>query len=86
MKNSYLLILSLLLTFSANAQKLVEGNAIRIIDNRKDIYHDKNELQRKLLIKNALIDAVEKGADISATAERDISKMLDKMFKKAGFK
>lgn len=28
----------------------------------------------------------QKGQDISATAERDISKMLDKMFKKAGFK
>ena len=28
----------------------------------------------------------EKGSDISATAERDISKMLDRMFKKAGFK
>ena len=28
----------------------------------------------------------QKGQDISATAERDISKMLDRMFKKAGFK
>jgi len=28
----------------------------------------------------------EKGSDISATAERDMMKMLDRMFKKAGFK
>ena len=38
---------------------------MRIIDNRKDIYHDKNELHRKILMKEALLEAVEKGADIS---------------------
>ncbi len=50
---------------SADAQKLVEGSAVRIIDNRKDIYHDKNELHRKILIKEAILEAIEKGADIS---------------------
>ena len=28
----------------------------------------------------------QKNSDVMATAERDISKMLDRMFKKAGFK
>jgi hypothetical protein len=65
MKIPYILIGLILFALAANAQKLVEGNAVRIIDNRKDIYHDKNEFQRKILIKEALIDAVEKGADIS---------------------
>jgi hypothetical protein len=65
MKAIYILLGLILISLAANAQKLVEGNAVRIIDNRKDIYHDKNELQRKILMKEALIDAVEKGANIS---------------------
>ena len=28
----------------------------------------------------------EKGSNIASTAERDVSKMLDRMFKQAGFK
>lgn len=46
-------------------QNQVEGNAVRIIDNRKDIYHDKNEIHRKILIKEVILDAIEKGADVS---------------------
>jgi len=65
MKTVYFLFALITISFSANAQKLVEGNSVRIIDNRKDIYHDKNELHRKILMKEALLEAVEKGADIS---------------------
>lgn len=65
MKTIYFLFGLLLVSFFANAQKIVEGNSVRIIDNRKDIYHDKNELHRKILIKEAILEAIEKGADIS---------------------
>lgn len=65
MKAIYFLFGLILLALSSNAQKLVEGNSVRIIDNRKDIYHDKNELHRKILIKEAILEAIEKGADIS---------------------
>ena len=61
---SFLFVL-IFTSLCVNAQKLVEGNSVRIIDNRKDIYHDKNELHRKILMKEALLEAVEKGADIS---------------------
>jgi hypothetical protein len=55
----------LTIVICAHAQTAVVGNAVRIIDNRKDIYHDKNELHRKIMIKEAILEAIEKGADIS---------------------
>ncbi len=52
-------------------RKHKSGKSTGRIQNQPDFYKE-------------VID--QKGQDISATAERDISKMLDKMFKKAGFK
>jgi len=65
MKSICSLFALILIGICAHAQKQVVGNAVRIIDNRKDIYHDKNELHRKIMIKEAILDAIEKGADIS---------------------
>lgn len=65
MKSICTLLALMLIGICANAQKEVIGTTVRIIDNRKDIYHDKNELHRKIMIKEAILEAIEKGADIS---------------------
>jgi len=51
----------------AQERYAVEGEAVRYVKNRKDIYHPKNDLDRRLLIKQAIIDAIDRNAKITVS-------------------
>jgi|TARA_R110000782_G_C14781131_1_gene409979 hypothetical protein len=59
---------------------LVNGTKERTHKNGKSVGRIKNQPNYYKEVMN------EKGSNIASTAERDVSKMLDRMFKQAGFK
>jgi len=66
-----------------DAQKTyVAGQAVRYVNNRRDIYHPRNENARKELIRDAVKDAIEKGASINVghVSIRDFNSTLEKSF------
>jgi hypothetical protein len=65
-----------------DAQKAVTGQAVRYVNNRRDIYHPRNENKRKELILDAVKDAIERGASINVghVEIRNFNSTLEKSF------
>jgi|GEM_PF-4917360 len=47
---------------SIYGQTIVTGESNKILDNKKDIYHQKNKFAREKMIEEAVVDAIEKAA------------------------
>jgi hypothetical protein len=67
------ILIQYLWALSANAQTLeVTGVSIKMLDNKKDIYHKKNKKVRQEMINEAVFDAIDLGASkrVSEEVER----------------